>query len=48
MTDAAVETAYLAWLAEQMIPAEELSSVIREYRTGEAWFLHQIRLSSTG
>ena len=38
MTDAAVETAYLAWLAEQMIPAEELSSVIREYRTGEGVF----------
>ncbi len=38
MTDAAVETAYLAWLAEQKLPAEELYSVIREYGTGEGIF----------
>ena len=38
MTDAAVETAYLAWLAEQKLPADEVYSVIREYGTGENVF----------
>lgn len=38
MTDAAIETAYLAWLADQKIPAEELISAILEYRTGENVF----------
>lgn len=38
MNDAAVETAYLAWIADQQIPADVLLAVIREYRTGEAVF----------
>lgn len=38
MIDAAVETAYLAWIADQQIPADELLSVIREYQTGEGVF----------
>ncbi len=38
MTDAAVETAYLAWLAEQKLPADELYFLIREYGTGEDIF----------
>ena len=37
-TDAAVETSYLAWLADLKVPADKLLPIIREYRTGERIF----------